>query len=427
MAKTPLAWLIIYFIGCLAAFINPYYGLLTYIFEYFNHPPMHWWGKYLPHLRWSLTVALVTFIAMFVKRKFPQMINNVIQNSQFKWLILLLINMAIITYLNAVSIKESERYLIMFLKLVILFLMITTLINTKKEYQLFIWLIILGCFLFGWNATMNPKLTHGRLENVGGPDTRTANFLALLMIVPLPFIGLYFFIGKRWEKILSIIIAPFILNTIILCSSRGAFLALIVAAIYMLFFYRGKTRLSKKKIIFALTLGIMLFFYLTDERFWDRMKSLTQVEDTESAAKVSSERLDAWIGALKLMKDHPLGTGGGGYDLLSPIYIPEIIASHRGQLRTVHNTYLLVGSDWGIQGLILFLGFLGSTFLKLRRVRKKLGENDIRLYAESVAIECALVGILTGSIFVNRLYAESIYWLCGLAFVLEKIAHEYKK
>ena len=32
---------------------------------------------------------------------------------------------------------------------------------------------------------------------------------------------------------------------------------------------------------------------------------------------------------------------------MSPIYIPDVVASHNGEHRATHNTYLVIATDWG--------------------------------------------------------------------------------
>jgi hypothetical protein len=56
----------------------------------------------------------------------------------------------------------------------------------------------------------------------------------------------------------------------------------------------------------------------------------------------------------------------------------------------------------------------------LRNIRKRAPENQWYFY-RSLAIEVALIGTMTASFFSNRLYGESIYWMCGLAFALHRL------
>jgi O-antigen ligase len=156
-----------------------------------------------------------------------------------------------------------------------------------------------------------------------------------------------------------------------------------------------------------------LFFALADQTFIDRQRTIAD-EDA------GTERLQTWAGARKLLNARPFGVGGGGFEYLSPIYIPEVVAAHDGEPRSVHNTYLLLATEWGVQSFVLFVGFVGSTMLILRRIRKRSHGND-EAYYKSVAIQVGLISTLTSGIFSNRLSGESIYWLCALAFALYRV------
>jgi len=156
-----------------------------------------------------------------------------------------------------------------------------------------------------------------------------------------------------------------------------------------------------------------------DPQFMERqMTTLAQEKDT-----AQSHRIISWKGSLNLIMDHPLGTGGGGFIALSPIYIPEIVDVHRGEKRNVHNTYLQAAAEWGVLGAIFLLMFLVTTLRELHRMRKDFPKTpeEERLQAESVAIEMSLIGFMVAGMFITRLYAEAFYWLAALTGVLRNI------
>src|SRR5690606_29562429 len=67
--------------------------------------------------------------------------------------------------------------------------------------------------------------------------------------------------------------------------------------------------------------GLLATVVLADPQFLERQVTIVAGERDGSA----QGRLDAWAGALELMMDYPLGAGGGGFDILSPVYIPEVV------------------------------------------------------------------------------------------------------
>ena len=63
----PLFFLAVFTFGTLAALAkDPLWGLLTYVYVYFNIPAHQWWGYQLPDLRWSLISAGVLLFSCFL-------------------------------------------------------------------------------------------------------------------------------------------------------------------------------------------------------------------------------------------------------------------------------------------------------------------------------------------------------------------------
>ena len=336
----------------------------------------------------------------------------ILQHRQTKWLLGFVSVAAIVTPF-AVSPDRSLHYLIILVKLTLLYFLIVGTVRTHKQFRWFVMAMILGGLLWGINTYDDPRISDaGRLAGVGGPDSFDNNAAAAHLVSLLPFIGIYFLSGNYREKLICLIAAPFVLNTIILINSRGATIALVVAAVVGLVLARGKARFQ---IAGMLLLAAIVFLLLVGQPFIDRQLTLFEYWKDNSA----TARLDSWKGAIELAKDYPLGAGGGGYKILSPVYIPEIVASHQGQLRSVHNSYLVVWTDWGILGLIAFLGLIGSTLWELHQIRRST--SDRRLQLDSLALEVALIAFLTSAFFIVKTYGEILYWLVGLTAVLRNV------
>ncbi len=410
MSKTAFAWIFAYCGGLVFSFWGPFYGLLAYLLDYYAHPPLHWWGKGLPDLRWSLLAAVVLLLT-YLFNGYSLFDTMIVRHPQTKWLVCFLIVALSVTPF-AVSVDRSVHYLKDIAKLTLLYFLIVGTVRTPKEFRWFVLVMILGGLLWGVDAFIDPTRRGGRLYGIGGPDSDSDNSAAAHLVTALPFIGIIFLIGNLRERAICLAAAPFVLNTLVLCNSRGATVAIGAAIVAGLFLAKGRLRFQF--VGMGLLAGV-LFLFLVDKTFIERQWTIVDYEQDGSA----TGRIESWKGALRLIRDHPLGTGGGGFDILSPVYIPEIVAAHGGEERAVHNTYLWVGSDWGIAGLICFMGFILSTLFELHAIRKQTISR--RIYYESFAIEVALVGFLTAAFFINRPYAEILYWLAGLTAALRNI------
>jgi O-antigen ligase len=206
-----------------------------------------------------------------------------------------------------------------------------------------------------------------------------------------------------------------VVNLFILCNSRGATLGLIVGAFAALLLARSGHRF---RMLCAIPLVIAAFLFLADPEFISRQQTTADYQEQGTAI----ERMASWRGGLDLIRDHPLGAGGDGYELLSPKYIPDIVASHDGAMRAPHNTFVLVTAEWGVLGLFMYLGLMASTLLMLQRVRR-LSTPDDGMFYRALALQVGLIATLTASTFADRLYGESVYWMCGLAVALYRVQH----
>ncbi|MCP4111793.1 MAG: hypothetical protein GY749_40755 [Desulfobacteraceae bacterium] len=412
MRKKTLIWLMGYMGGIGTSFIKgPIIALATYMYTFYTQFTS--WAKGA-HGRWSLYVSLTLLASYLIKKGSLEKLQH-LKMPQFKWLILILINMFLVTPFAAVPAKNNAT-IVEYVKLLILYYLIISVIRTRKDYKIFLWAQILGNFNLGWEAYTRGRTVRGRLENIGAPGITGSNFLASHTIMVLPFVAISVLFGNKREKLAGSVCGAFIFNTLILCNSRGAFIS--VAAMTFCAFILGK-KWMWKKFILGLVLGVVGVTAIGGaERVMARLETVQSYEDEPSA----SGRVDTWKGAWKMAMDYPIGKGGDGFAELSPIYIPEVVEHHGGSKRAVHNTYLMMLTNWGFQGLILFLGFIGSTIRELDRVRKRTGSKDDKFYhLHGLAIELALIAYSISSIFGNRIYFESLYWYTSIATALSNI------
>ena len=431
MSISALAFLALSIGGLLFGFIyHPIYALLSYIFIYFNipNPSFHWWATEVPQFRWSLIAAIVLGIVCFFQR--DKLSNLTIKDSRnAKWLVILLLLMIIISPFGVNPSRSFER-VYDFFRYVVAFIFVIKCVSDLKKYEYIIYLYLLSCFHMSWIAWRFGRRVSGRLMGIGTPDAFDVNLIALLLLTSVPFIVSFILHGKKHQKIAGILIAPFVLNGIVLCSSRGAFIALITTII--VFFMLDKLPKIRWKVFWGCLGGLLLFIYLMDPVYIKRIMTLGQAKDTSISETEGGTRIIFWAAGLDMVKDYPFGAGGRGFQDLSPYYLADELLTKSGERigRSSHNTYILVLVEQGPLGLAIFIGFIGSTFLLLHRARRKIltkylsdkivnkDKGHEHLFGQIVALESSIAGLLVGSIFVDRLYFEPLYWLCALAPVL---------
>lgn len=413
MPKMALAWVAIYASLVIGSFVNPVYGVIGYLFEYYLRPALNWWGRPLPDLRWNFTIAAVLTLTYFLRRDSLPKIGPPSKRPA-KFLLALLVVMMLVSSTSAVNRESSWQKTLDYSKLILFHGLVVGTVRTELALDAVVITHIAGAGWWGWEAYDRPKRSAGRLQNVGSGDTIGDNGTAAHLLTVIPFIAIYALLHRDLRvRGFALGVAPLVLNTIILCNSRGASVALVVVGALALVLTKSGHRLRACGIAVALAVSLLA---LADPQFLARQQN-TSYEDGSAQG-----RLSAWRGSLQLVADHPFGAGGQGFWELSPQYASQLV-EELGEKRDPHNTFVLVASEWGVLGFGLFLGYIVSVFALLRRVRRTACTT--MWYYRSVAIQLAMIGLLVAGCFTDRLYAEAPYWMGAFAVALHRI-HEYE-
>jgi hypothetical protein len=326
--------------------------------------------------------------------------------------------MLLVTATVAVNRETSWEWVVQWGKMALIFpLLVVGVVRTRATFNLFVIANMLGSAWWGWNAYTNPKREAGRLVDIGSGDSLDDNGAAAHLLTVLPFALILLLTEKKDKRLRAVALAavPLVINTLILCNSRGAMVGVVAAMAAAILLVRTGYR---GRLIGVGAATVVVFFALADQQFIDRQQTTTNYEDDGSA----TQRLMTWTGAANLVMDRPLGAGGRGFHLLSPVYIPDVVSLHGGDLRAPHNTYAMVASEWGILGLICYLGFYGSAFRLCQKVKEKSRTEALSFYYwRALAIQLGIIAFMVASVFSDRLYAEAGYWLIALGTALYRI------
>lgn len=413
MSITALTWAMLYGAALIASFANPLFGALGYLLEYYMRPQLKWWGKDLPSLRYNLIISAVLGLA-FVLRRTGLRPMAAVTNNVVRWLFALGVLMVIVTLTIAVNRGISWNWTLQWWKIAVIFpMLLVGVLRTRGAFDAFVSMNMLGAFWWGYQAWVHPKRAEGRLMDIGSGDSLDDNAAAAHLLTVLPFVVLYLLTVKdKRLRAIALITLPFLVNTLILCNSRGAMVALLAAVAAAMFLVRSGYRLRLVGAAIGLLAAVLM---LADTTFIRRQQTTAEYQEDGSA----QQRLATWQAGARLVWDRPLGSGGRGFHLLSPEYIPDIVESHGGDPRAPHNTWVMVPAEWGVLGLVCYIGIYVSVFRTLRRIKKRAGTGFY--YWRALAIQLALVATIVASAFTDRLYGESGYWMIGLACALERL------
>lgn len=420
-----VAFLGIMFVGYFLALVkDPFYGLLTYAYVYFVPPVpgINWWASYIPFSRWSLLSSAVLMTSIFLHR--DKVVKREFRSAH--WIFIFVLLTIVITLVIAVDQPDAKEYTYKLVTYSITVWFIIKAVKTLDQYRTFLLAIVLLAGHLSVKAFTEGKRIHARLENIGTNDTVGSNELGLLLGGIIPLMLPFIFQGKWYERLLCVLLLPFMLNAFILCNSRGAVVALVSSLIYTAFLIADKS--LRKKILIAAACSIPLFLYLTDAEFMERISNLWKTEETmkdvTTMNRLSTGRIHIWKYGMLIVEDYPLGAGPNSFRFLSHLYMPpEMLKYNPGAeygVRAAHNTYLQVLVEQGYLGLFIWIMMCLHTMFLLWGGAKKLywlGMSTtfmgLNMLALNMSFVCSLIGGMVGS----RVYYEFFWWQIALSVV----------
>ena len=423
LSLTLAVWFLAFGALAVLTFRRSVWAVGLYMLTFFACPPLWWWGRPVADYRWNLYGGIALLAAVACSRLLGKASVEDAQTPEGRrlgWLaVLLLVNATLVHLLLASSAVSTDSYLKL-AKFVLLFVLIINAVRTRADLRLLLVMLVVGAGYIGFEVTLRDagSIEGNRLEGAGAPGATDANHCASLMVTILPLAGMLFMIGRRWEKLLALALTPLILNVILLCNSRGAFMAAIASGILLFVAAPSETRRKAAKV---LALGaVAAWLLLGDPRIVERfMTAFAGEEDRDSSA---AGRLLFWQAGLAMVADRPLGSGGDGFKKVHGTKYLAKIGIHE-DVRAVHNGYINEACEWGIQGLILRLAFLGSAFLcvwRAARLYSRAGDETMGLLGAGIA--ASMTAFAVTSCFGDVLDAEWGYWMVAIAAIYWRLA-----
>mgnify|MGYP000017645015 CR=1 FL=1 len=387
-------------------FVHPEWGIYGYLVAYNITPRRHWWGMLVPSFaaRYALIFALSVAGGMLIQRhklKCPDVF------SIHESLLGVFVALCWATVLFSPVPRVDDLHF-KILKFTIALFMAGRVLTTRTHIKRLIWVLVLvGCYLGYAVHSGAGGFVGGRFDRgFGGSDFAEGNFLAAHFAWLLPLAGVKFLLEGKIAKVLCVVSAAFMLNAVVLTRSRGAFLAMSLGGVAALWFL-PRVRIYRKQIIVAMIAGLLAAFSLTDVGFWERMSTLKSDQVVEDVSAMS--RVEAWKVALRMWADYPMGVGVGQYFDYAGLYNPALAG------RDTHNTYLRCLAETGIQGLMVLLALIFSSFRLLRNVEKQSAnlEATVRGFYQThaFALRVSLIVYLIAAFFISSVYVEEFYWL----------------
>jgi len=224
--------------------------------------------------------------------------------------------------------------------------------------------------------------------------------------------------------------------------SRGGFLGLVAVTLVCVYQYKRVTGINifniKIAAVIALFCGVL--YFAGGEQYSNRISSIFNPENNYNYTEESG-RLTIWRQGFSLMLDNPfLGVGVDAFESA----LGRAFRLDEGQWQTAHNSFLQVGAELGIPGLLAFCFIIVSTLAHLKRTvaaqivpKANAGGDSQKKPKQKLDLvpttAYSLIGSWTGFIvsgsFLSVAYGNLIFFLMGTswAFINVTSAPQEKK
>lgn len=407
--------IIVFLVLIIAIFRKPLIGLIAFIFvqlaEYYfmNLNPYLFGTFHIPRL-----IVIVTIIAFLVHMlmsdfKFYAPVQN--------WLMLsIFLLMLISCQANDVPVFENQT-VGDFLKVVLVYFMVSLVITTKKDVNLCVWALIFSSLIMAFIGFQNTRVS-GLNVPYWGMNYNAFGFTLAMLIPPLiiKLVNSKKLFTKSFLGIGLIITVLALLRT----GSRKSFLALVIVSL-LLFIYLALSKGSRKYLLVIFPLVLILALTRTPDKIWERFSTIQEYEEDRS----SMGRIYAWQAGLEMIRENPfVGVGPGNFINLFREYGDQD-AIREGKVRvnmTPHNIFVEIGSQFGLPALLLWIMMLLLSFKNgigiVRDFNSKPAEKEF--FDATVALMISCVAWLICGMFGSYIYSADPHIFIALIIASKK-------
>lgn len=284
-----------------------------------------------------------------------------------------------------------------------LFLMATTMIRSLRRLR---WAVLVALGSVAWGSLyVIGQWVH--FHNVI-PGFRTwgglagdPNYYAVTVVLWAPLMIFWLMTKRpRWEKWFCLSCLSVILLGFIFAASRGGFLGLSAALLFLIWHTRRRLR------TFALVGLFLLPILLVPGQ-----SAVSRLMRPDSSDQQSTEfRLELWQASERAFLEHPLFGIGMGH------FHPQI--EKNGQLvnlpfHVAHNTYIGIVTDLGLAGFVPFilvlLGSIRRSNTVARRTRAANTPEQRLLHQVALGIQAGLIGYMVCAFFLSTQW-QQVFW-----------------
>lgn len=332
--------------------------------------------------------------------------------------ILILILVVCVSAMTSISLEESRNIALLMTAFIMSYFIVINTIDNKKQFRFLLYVFafasvitaIIGIYqyIFG-DVYSQAWLDSEMFEDIKMRVYSTfenPNVYGEYLILAIPIIFSLFWTEKGWLKKL-VLLGMFGIDmlALVLTFSRGCWLGIILAIGILLL-------IIDRRFIWVGIVGLIVLPFVLPETIMNRFLSIGNLDDSST-----SYRVYIWLGTIAMLKDYwfsGIGLGTTSFNTIYPIYSYNNISAPHS-----HNLFLQLIVEYGIIGLLVFLGVLYN-FYKETTIGMLKEKNIL-----TAGIVSGVSGFLLQSLFDNTWYnyrVVLIFWIViALGLVSTKI------
>ncbi|RLD65620.1 MAG: hypothetical protein DRI84_06460 [Bacteroidetes bacterium] len=298
----------------------------------------------------------------------------------------------------------------------------------KKPWQ---FIFIIDVWLFGiLHSSYHAIYQGGKLwDSIWLKDE---NHISLICAYAIPFaFFLHLNYKSKLKKLFYIACLAFFVSSVVIASSRGGLVTMVVMGFLCWLFVKNKFRS-----FLLILITVILIFQFAPARFFEEAESLQQGTKEGTA----DERIYSWGLAFLMFKDHPMiGVGPYNYKEYFQLYdYEERFGAARGSKafakRVAHSTPVEFLAEFGIVGYIVLIALHISIYRNWKTIKKlkklknedKVIKDDYILY-ETITHACAFtyLGFWIAATFLSLLPYPFLWILIPFSEAWKNITLNY--
>jgi O-antigen ligase len=312
-----------------------------------------------------------------------------------------------------------------FAKTVLMFLVVAGTVRGIRDVERLTLVYLVGATLYAGVVLLRFDLGTGDDWRLGRLYYYDANDFATFVVTAMPF-GLYFLhAGRRTSgRILAGVALAVLTLAFVNTGSRGGFVALVAVTAFIVL---RSSAIALRQRVWATALIALIVLGAASDQYWTQMSTIFSDADYNRSAE--SGRMQIWRRGVGYMLQHPiLGVGPNNFQTAEGTLSPFAQRQQFGvgvRWNAAHNTFVQVGAELGLPGLILFVAVIASALRVLRRSGRRVSSALVPNTREpelTQALTASLIAFTVGAFFLSLAYSEMLYTLVAMVVGLERVS-----